>query len=176
MTLKVELKPGERIIIGESLVTNGSQRTRLFIEGSAPVLREKDILTPATADSPAKRIYLAVQLMYLSKEVSRYQDDYFRLIRDIIGAAPSTLAYVNSISNHILSGALYKALKEARGLIDYEAELMARIRMPQQDPSGEQSPAPQARPAGRRPAPPRMADQATGEATGSSETAPSTPE
>ena len=31
MALKVELKPGERIIIGESVITNDNQRPRLFI-------------------------------------------------------------------------------------------------------------------------------------------------
>ena len=45
MSLKVELKPGERIIIGESVITNADQRTRLLIDGHAPILREKDILT-----------------------------------------------------------------------------------------------------------------------------------
>jgi len=68
MALKVELKPGERIILGDCVITNDDQRTRLLIEGHVPVLREKDILTPQTADTPAKRIYLAVQLMYVSKE------------------------------------------------------------------------------------------------------------
>src|SRR5215470_15883255 len=45
MSLKVELKPGERIIIGDCVVTNTDQRTRLLIEGDTPVLRQKDILT-----------------------------------------------------------------------------------------------------------------------------------
>jgi len=127
VALKVELKPGERIIIGDSVITNDNQRTRLFIEGSAPILREKDILTPRTADSPAKRIYLAVQLMYLAKEVGKFQDDYFALVRDILEAAPSALPYITRISNHILSGALYKALKEARGLIEYERKLISHV-------------------------------------------------
>ena len=35
MGLKVELKPGERFILGDCLVTNGNQRTRLLIEGGA---------------------------------------------------------------------------------------------------------------------------------------------
>ena len=56
MGLKVELKPGERLILGECLVTNGEHRTRLLIEGQAPILREKDIMLPAQADTPAKRI------------------------------------------------------------------------------------------------------------------------
>ncbi len=51
MGLKVELKPGERIIVGESIITNDDQRTRLIIEGDAPILREKDILTPETANT-----------------------------------------------------------------------------------------------------------------------------
>ena len=60
MALKIELKPGERIIIGECVVTNADQRTRLVVDGSAPILREKDIMTAERADTPAKRIYLAV--------------------------------------------------------------------------------------------------------------------
>ena len=36
MGLKVELKPGERIILGECVITNADQRTRLLIEGASP--------------------------------------------------------------------------------------------------------------------------------------------
>ena len=64
MALKVELKPGEKIIIGDCVVTNHDQRTRLMIDGQAAILREKDILTPQRADTPAKRIYLAIQLRH----------------------------------------------------------------------------------------------------------------
>ncbi len=54
MALKVELKPGERFILGTSVITNDNQRTRLYIQGDAPVLREKDILTAETADTPCQ--------------------------------------------------------------------------------------------------------------------------
>ena len=124
MALKVELKPGERIIIGECVVTNSDQRTRLLIEGEAPILREKDILTPARADTPAKRIYLAVQLMYTSRDPRIHHEAYFALVRDILRAAPSTWAFIEGINNHILTGEMYKALKEAKRLIAYEQELM----------------------------------------------------
>ncbi|MBN9445443.1 MAG: hypothetical protein J0I67_00865 [Bosea sp.] len=33
MALKVELKPRERIIIGQVVIRNDEQRTRFFIEG-----------------------------------------------------------------------------------------------------------------------------------------------
>lgn len=123
MALKVELKPGERIFIGECVITNDDQRTRLLIDGTAPVLREKDIMTAERADTPAKRIYLAVQLMYTSRDPRMHHDIYFALIRDIVQAAPSTWPQIEIINNHILSGELYKALKQSRKLIEYEQEL-----------------------------------------------------
>jgi flagellar protein FlbT len=124
MSLKVELKPGERLIIGNCVITNSDQRTRLFIDGKAPILREKDILTPETANSPARRIYLAVQLMYIYEDVERMRKDYFQLINDIVTAAPSTIHLVDEINNEILTGSLYKALKAAKKLIQYEQELL----------------------------------------------------
>ena len=124
MALRIELKPGERILIGETVLVNGDQRATFLIEGQAPILREKDILTPEQADTPAKRIYLAVQLMYTSRDPRAHHDVYFSLVRDIVQAAPSTFPYVETINNRILTGDLYKALKEARNLVHYEQELM----------------------------------------------------
>ena len=124
MALKVEIKPGERIILGDSIITNDGHRTRLQIEGDAPILREKDIMRPNEADSPCKRIYLVVQMMYLSADPRQQFDLYFDLIRDVQRAAPSTTARIDQINTHILNGSFYKALKEAKALIDYEKELM----------------------------------------------------
>lgn len=124
MALKVELKPGERIIIGAVILRNGDSRSRFVIEGQAPVLRERDILTVETADSPAKKIYLAVQLMYLNNDLSSHNEVYFPLVRDFLAAAPSALPMIADINNRILSGDLYKALKGASKLIEYERELI----------------------------------------------------
>ena len=128
MALKVELKPGERMIIGECVITNQNQRTRLVIEGQVPILREKDILTQERADTPAKRIYLAVQLMYISKDPRGHHDVYFALVREILEAAPSMWPYIESINNHILTGQTYKALRQARKLIAYEQELVSNAK------------------------------------------------
>ena len=124
MALKVELKPGERIIIGECVVTNHDQCTRLLIEGMVPILREKDIMTSERATTPARRIYLAIQLMYTSGEPRAQHEIYFTLIGEILRAAPSVWPYIESINNHILTGNLYKALKDAAKLISYEKELL----------------------------------------------------
>ncbi len=123
MGLKVELKPGERMIVGDSIITNDDQRTRLIVEGDAPILREKDILTAETADTPCKKIYLVVQLMYLARDPAVHHRLYFQLVADVLEAAPSTHVYFHRINNHILTNNLYKALKETQRLIEYEKEL-----------------------------------------------------
>jgi len=124
MALKVELKPGERILIGDCVVTNTDQKTKLIIEGRAPILREKDIMTADRADTPAKRVYLSIQLMYTSNEPREHHDVYFALVRDIVTAAPSMWPLIEAINNQILTGNLYKALREAKHLIAYEEDLL----------------------------------------------------
>ncbi|MCO5131033.1 MAG: flagellar biosynthesis repressor FlbT [Xanthobacteraceae bacterium] len=129
MALKVELRPHERIIVGACVITNTDQRARLLIEGDRiPILREKDILTPETADTPAKLIYLAVQLMYLAPDPMAHHPAYFSLIKDVISATPSSWPLIEAINNHILNGDLYRALKEARKLIAHEAALLDAAR------------------------------------------------
>ena len=125
MSLKVELKPHERLIVGNCVITNSDQRTRLFIDGKAPVLREKDILSVATADSPAKRVYFAVQLMYLDDDIEKLRRDYFALVTDLVRAAPSTIQLVDEINNEILTGQLYKALRAAKKLIQHEQDILS---------------------------------------------------
>lgn len=128
MALKVELKPGERFILGDSVITNGDQRTRLFIEGDAPILREKDILRLDDADTPCKKIYLMLQMMYLAQNPTEHHELYFELVRDVLEAAPSTAPMLDVINNKILTGEMYKALKETRKLIEYERELIANVK------------------------------------------------
>src|SRR4051812_43499277 len=110
MALKVELKPHEKIIVGSCVITNTEQRAKLLIEGEKiPILREKDILTPATANTPAKLVYLAVQLMYLSPDPMIHHPTYFSLVRDILSTMPSAWPYIEDINTDILNGELYKA-------------------------------------------------------------------
>ena len=136
MALKVELKPHERIIIGSCVITNTDQRARLLIDGEkVPILREKDILTPETADTPAKLIYLAVQLMYISPEPEINHGTYFNLLRDVVTTAPSMWSIIEGININILSGELYLALKEAKKLVAYEKKLLDAARDKQSRPA-----------------------------------------
>jgi flagellar biosynthesis repressor protein FlbT len=129
MALKVELKPHERIIIGSCVITNTDQRARLLIDGdNIPILREKDILTPETADTPAKLIYLAVQLMYISPDARANHGTYFNLVKDVVTTVPSAWPYIEAVNTCILSGDLYQALKETKKLVAYEKKLLDEIK------------------------------------------------
>ncbi len=122
MPLRVELKPFERIIIGESVIINSGTRTSFLIDGEAPILREKDTVTAETANTPVKRLYFCVQMMYLKNDIPRYQASYLGFLKDLREAIPGSRDVIDVINNHISGGELYKALKEIRKLMKAEEQ------------------------------------------------------
>ena len=129
MALKITLKPYERVIVGGAVVTNGNSKTNLVIENDVPILREKDIMKEQDADTPCRRIYFVIQLMYVDeKNMLEHHNMYWKLVQDVLKAAPSVLVLVDQISEHILGNRYYKALKLARKLIDYEQEVVNNVR------------------------------------------------
>jgi flagellar protein FlbT len=124
MPLRVELKPFERIVIGETVIINSGTRTSFLIDGDAPVLREKDTVTAETANTPAKRLYLCVQMMYLKNDVPRYRTAYLGFLKEVRLAIPEAGDAIDAIDGHVSSGALYKALKDMRQVIKVEQELL----------------------------------------------------
>lgn len=129
MALKLRLKPGEKVIIGGAVVTNGDRAADLVVENKVPILREKDILSEADAGSPCRRIYLVVQLMYIDEEnLANYHKSYWELVKEVLHAAPSTRERIEKISNEILAGRYFQALKATQKLIQYEEELLSHVR------------------------------------------------
>jgi flagellar protein FlbT len=128
MALKITLKPHERIILGGAVITNGDSKCELLVENKVTLLREKDILREEEADSPSKRIYFAIQLMYIDKQnLANHHKAYWHLVKDVIQAAPSTIGLIDQISEHIVGAQYYQALKLAGKLIEYEQEVMISV-------------------------------------------------
>ena len=125
MPLRVELKPFERIIVGDSVIINSGTRTSFLIDGDTPILRERDTVTAETANTPAKRLYHCVQMMYLKNDVARYRTSYLDLLKALQEACPDEGDLLGAVDQHIAGGALYKALKEIRKLIKREETLSA---------------------------------------------------
>ena len=130
MPLKLTLKPNEKVLIGTAVLTNAGSKAEIIIQNNVPVLREKDIITEEKADTIAKKIYFIVLNMYVDgKNESEYHTIYFKLINKFLDVAPNTeiLALIMEISQKILEGEHYIALKVCKKLLNFELELMANV-------------------------------------------------
>ena len=129
MTLKITLKPQEKMILGGAVIANGNNAgCQLIIENKVPILREKDILSENDADTPCRQLYFIIQLMYIDEEnLAIHQKNYWNLVNDIVKAAPSTVGLIDQINEEIVSSRCYQALKLARELIEYEQEAISRV-------------------------------------------------
>ena len=128
MALKITLKPHERMIIGGAVITNGTTRGDFLVENKVPILRQKDIMSEKDAASPCRRIYFAIQLMYIDGDnLITHHNTYWNLVHDVVKAAPSMLGLIDQISEQILGSRYYQALKLARKLIEYEQEVLDRV-------------------------------------------------
>src|ERR1700744_4888843 len=125
MPLKLSLKPGEKFVLNGAVLANGDKRTSLVIQNRACVLREKDIMQPKDAKTPARLVYLAIMMMYLDGEASEEPYNEFALrMTEFMGAVKNreVLATCVEISRDVVQGAFYKALMSCRKLFDFEQE------------------------------------------------------
>ncbi len=129
MPLKLSLKPGEKFVLNGAVVENGDRRATLVLQNKASVLREKDIMQEHEADSPARRIYFPVMMMYLEGRAEGAVYDQFVLrMTEFMGAItnPEVLAECVSVSRDVMAGEYYKALIRCRKLITYEDQRTGR--------------------------------------------------
>ncbi len=128
MALKIILKPGEKMIVGGAVITNGANKCEFIVENNVPILRQNSILSPDRADTPARRIYLAIQLMYVDKpNIDTHQRLYWQLVQEFVQAAPSALGLIDEINELILKENHYHALKMAQKLCEFEQEVIQRV-------------------------------------------------
>jgi flagellar protein FlbT len=125
MPLKLSLKPGEKFVLNGAVLTNGDKRASLVIQNKACVLREKDIMQPKAATTPARRIYLPIMMMYLDAEGGEaYYNDFALRMTEFMGAIRNreALASCIVISRDVMAGDYYKALMLCRKLFEFERE------------------------------------------------------
>ena len=130
MPLKLSLKPGEKFVLNGAVVQNGDRRTTLVLQNKASVLREKDILQPDDANTPARRIYFPVMMMYLDESsAEKFYDDFAQRLTEFMGVIrnPEVLAECVAISKHAMAREYYKALMLCRKLIEYEDERLGNV-------------------------------------------------
>lgn len=127
MALKISLKPNEKLILGGAVITNGSTKCQFIVENKVSILRQGSILTPEEATTPALRIYLVIQLMYVDPQgLAAHQKAYWNLVKAFLDAAPSALPLIDQINELIYKEAYYPALQSAKQLIKFEQEVIER--------------------------------------------------
>lgn len=130
MPLKLSLKPGERFVLNGAVVQNGDRRTTLVLQNKASVLREKDIMQPEEANTPSRRIYFPMMMMYLDEtDANRYYDEFAERLTEFMGAIRNAdiLSDCVAISKHAMAREYYKALMLCRKLIEYEDERLGNV-------------------------------------------------
>jgi flagellar biosynthesis repressor protein FlbT len=128
MALKITLKPYEKMILGKAVITNGAGKCEFVVENNVPILRQSDILSPEKADTPALRIYLTIQLMYVDEaNLATHRKIYWQLVEEFLQAAPSSLFLIDRINELIMQDKYYQALKSAQELISFEQEVIERV-------------------------------------------------
>lgn len=130
MPLKLSLKPGEKFVLNGAVVQNGDRRGVLVLQNKASVLREKDIMQQEQANTPARRIYFPVMMMYLDEPgAERYYDEFVRRMSEFMGVIgnPKVLADCVDVSKYCMEREYYKALMMCRKLIEYEDERLGNV-------------------------------------------------
>ena len=128
MPLKLSLKPGERFVLNGAVLANGDKRTSLVLQNRACILREKDIMQPDVADTPARRIYFPIMMMYLEPDdAEQHYIDFALRMTEFMGAVcnRTVLASCVEISREVMGGAYYKALMLCKKLYDFEGERLS---------------------------------------------------
>ncbi len=125
MALKLTLKPGEKFVVNGAVIVNGDRRGHLLIQNNVSILREKDVMQQADANTPVKRIYFAIQMLYLDDNAQQqYYADFADRLEEFMAAVrdPDILEKCASILQDVNGGRYYRALLTAKKMFAFERE------------------------------------------------------
>jgi flagellar protein FlbT len=127
MPLKLKLVAHESLIVNGAVLVNGEFRTSLIIRNFTHVMREKDVLREADANTPSRRLYFIVQTMLMQPPPSAsLMETYDELLAQLRAAfvRPENLEILSRVDAQVGTGDYYKALASLQPLIAYEAGLL----------------------------------------------------
>ncbi|HAD86532.1 MAG TPA: flagellum biosynthesis protein FlbT [Rhodospirillaceae bacterium] len=128
MPLKLDFKAGEKLVINGAVVENVGGNAKLLVHNESAIIREKEILTQAETNTPAARVYFALQCAYM---FPRHEEEYLATFREFLGdyikAAPSAKDIGEEILKFADEAKLYRALKATQKLIRHEADTFSNL-------------------------------------------------
>jgi len=127
MPLKISLKPGEKFAINGAVIANGDKRASLVLQNQAAILRERDIIQADQVNTPLKRIYFPIQMMYLDEgsEPKYYGEFKDRLeeFMDVVNR-PEIISLCVKINKDVANKDYYGALKTCRSMFELEEQML----------------------------------------------------
>ncbi len=128
-TLVLELRQGDTMVVNGAPIRFRT-KSRIELTAHARFLFGKQIMRPEEADSPARRIYFALQSAYIGTDEERAEG--LAAARDLV--AQFCAATTSALAREILQRALdlagsdqcYQALKLARRIIRHEDAVFER--------------------------------------------------
>lgn len=136
MPLKIQLRPKERIIINGAVIEGApDSRTELVVMNKAMIMRQKHIILEKDANTPSKRLYFCLQMLYIDpdnvEEYLKLFDKYFKDLADIVSLPPLKKS-MEIMGTLVADGNYYDAMKLCREVMKVEKELLSQ---PEPEPS-----------------------------------------
>lgn len=123
MALKLTLKPGDSVLIGDTRVEILSQgSSTLLISGDAPVLRGEFAVDADKATDTPTMLRLVLQKMYLDGVIATHHDAYFKVVGEMLAEHPTAVPFITEINRCLMTGDIYRAIKVAK---EYVADMNA---------------------------------------------------
>jgi len=131
--LVLELRQGDMMVVNGAAIRFRS-RTRIELTAHARFLFGRQIMPPQDADTPARRIYYALQTAYIGDEEERRVGLQDAADRAAEFKAATTSAMAGAILDQAMAcasaGRCYQALRLARRVVQHEDAVLGRSRHP----------------------------------------------
>jgi flagellar protein FlbT len=120
MPLSINLRPRERLVLNGVVIENSGPAAKILIHSDSVLLRERDMITEESACTPARRLYYALQRLYLAS--GRGSDDLSPVMAALAdcAAVPDWAAALDEVRRHVAGRDFYRGLRAAKPLIQRE--------------------------------------------------------
>lgn len=141
--LVLELRPGDMMVVNGAAIRFRT-RSRIELTAHARFLFGRQIMAPHEADTPARRIYYALQTAYIGDDVERREGlaNAVTLIAAFKEAttSASAVALLDGALAHAAADKCYQALRLARRVVRHEDAILGRTQdLARRRPDGNSS-------------------------------------
>lgn len=124
-SIRVPVRPGEKFVVNGAVLTLGEDGVE--IQNHDLVLMGRDVMLPEDANTPSKRVYYWLMLMYLDAPCrEEYRLRLLDDMNDLLNATTLTdvAKSLGLIHQFVQREDFPKAMASARALMGFEAELL----------------------------------------------------